>query len=118
MCEKADLVKFIEELKYECMENDDFEKAIKEEVGIPMVPNVIKIKEENEKLKEENEELKEQIKKAEDSWADETTHALKHISGFCEHLKKENEKLKNGLHKCLEVMSMTEEEMKLNKLSE
>jgi len=33
-------------------------------------------------------------------------------------LKEENKKLKNGLHKCLEVMRMTEEEMKLNKLSE
>ncbi len=33
-------------------------------------------------------------------------------------LKEENEKLKKGLDKCLEVMRMTEEEMKLNKLSE
>ena len=31
MCEKGDLVKFIEELKEECDEADDFEKEIKEE---------------------------------------------------------------------------------------
>ena len=44
------------------------------------------------------EELKGEVKKAEDSWGQETTHALKHIRGMCEHLKEENEKLKEQIN--------------------
>lgn len=61
----AGLIQKVKDLQEEIRENEDFTNTLKEEVGLPIVPNVVKLKEENEKLKAElrdkNEELKDKI---------------------------------------------------------
>jgi len=88
MCEKGDLVKYIEELKEQLKFQDTIHAQDRAEVS---------------EEKKYSTEQRERADKYMESIAD---------------VVNENEKLKKGLDKCLEVMRMTEEEMKLNKLSE
>lgn len=67
----------------------------------------------------ENEELKREVKEYENIKTHDTLAFFNPPAAkLYEQLQKENKKLKRGIDKCLEVMKMTEQEIKSDKLSE